>query len=238
MAGEELSDHQFTHAVEGAERYSRWIIDSFRRYFGKRVLEIGIGHGAHHRYLPAGVEAYLGVDIADDLVARAKRLYPGTSFASADIGDRTAIGKFRPGHYDTIMCFNVIEHIEDDRQTMRNIMSILPLSGHALIFVPAFRALYGEMDRLAGHHRRYSRGALLEIIPRDLGEIVKIEYFNPVGGLGWWLNRFLRHRSLDTSTINRQVEIFDRFFLPISRLLNPATRRFFGQSIVCVVRRI
>ena len=66
---------------------------------------------------------------------------------------------------------------------------------------------------------------------------VRLGYVNPIGAVGWWANRFRRHRSLEDRGVRWQVILFDRLALPLSRLLTPLTRRLFGQSVAAVVRK-
>ena len=90
---------------------------------------------------------------------------------------------------------------------------------------------------LAGHFRRYNKTRMLTAVDGVPGEVLSLRYFNPIGGLAWWINTFASHRSLDDDAINTQIRIFDRYVLPISKLVDPMTRDFFGQSLICVVRK-
>ena len=47
---------------------------------------------------------------------------------------------------DSIVCLNVLEHIEDDRTTLQNFASVLSPGGHLVLLVPALEALYGTLD--------------------------------------------------------------------------------------------
>ena len=125
----------------------------------------------------------------------------------------------------------------NDNEAVANLLKALHRGGHLLLFVPAFQSLYSPLDRLAGHHRRYRRRELAQLVPPEMGQIVRNEYFNPVGGFGWWINKFMPYNSLNDSAVNTQVRLFDQYVLPVSRCLNPLTRSIFGQSIVCAVRR-
>jgi hypothetical protein len=75
------------------------------------------------------------------------------------------------------------------------------------------------------------------LLQRAGAEVLMVEYFNPVGGVGWWLNRFLPHRSLESRQVQGQVQLFDRYVLPVSRTVNPVTHRFFGQSVIAAGRK-
>jgi hypothetical protein len=116
-------------------------------------------------------------------------------------------------------------------------LGLLVPGGRLLLLVPACPALYGDLDRLAGHHRRYRRRDLARLAAALPCRVRLLEHFNPLGGLGWWLNRFRRHRDLDSRGVNRQIVLFDRFLVPLSRALDPLTRNIFGQSLICVLEK-
>jgi hypothetical protein len=107
-----------------------------------------------------------------------------------------------------------------------------------MISVPAMMSLYNDLDHLAGHHRRYSIKDFRRILSDLPVNVEKLCYFNPIGGLGWWINRFRRHTSLNSDAVNGQIEVFEKYVLPVSRILDPLTRRFFGQSLICIARHL
>jgi hypothetical protein len=111
--------------------------------------------------------------------------------------------------------------------------------GYLSILVPAMPNLYGDMDRLAGHHRRYTIKGM-QIIFNSIRQIkvCELSYFNPVGALGWWVNTFFRHNKLDHSSIEIQARLFDILCVPVSRFLNPLFKNKLGQSLLCVIQRI
>ncbi|WP_186294141.1 class I SAM-dependent methyltransferase [Bradyrhizobium guangdongense] len=213
-----------------------WIIGTMRPYLGRDVLEVGIGHGSYYEIL-GKLGRYSGVDIDPENVANSKSRYPGGDFAIADICSEEFRARFAPGSVDTVVCCNVIEHIEDDSRAVANMANALSRGGHLLLLVPALQQLYGDLDRLAGHHRRYNKALMLKACAGAPIEILELRYFNPIGGLAWWINTFAKHETLDDSAVNTQIRIFDKYVLPISRMVDPLTRSFFGQSLICVARR-
>ena len=226
----------YSSAIGEAVNYTRWVLDSFDGLIGRRILEVGIGHGGYVDHLPAP-ERYLGVDIDADLVAQARQAHSQRDYVEADITAPDFAARVGGGRFDTVLCLNVLEHVETDGAAVANLLTALEPGGHLLLFVPAFEALYSPLDRFAGHHRRYTRAQLAGLVPEDLGTVVRSEYFNPIGGLGWWVNKFMPHKSLNDGAVNGQVRLFDRYVLPASRLVNPLTRNIFGQSVVFAVRR-
>jgi hypothetical protein len=132
----------------------------------------------------------------------------------------------------------VLEHVADDAAALANLVDAIKPGGTLLISVPAMMGLYNDMDRLAGHYRRYHLADFHRLLAPLPVEIDRLCYFNPIGGLGWWVNRFKRHDSLNSNAINGQIEFFEKYVLPVSKLVDPLTRRFFGQSVTCIAHRL
>ena len=224
-----------TSVIE-AENYTGWVIEQFAPYVGVRLLEVGIG-GANYIDHLGWLQYYLGVDIDEELIENAKVRNPDCAYKKADLSHDDFIDVVGRAAYDSVICVNVLEHIEDDRAAVRRLVDALAPRGHLMLFVPAFQFLYTDLDRLAGHFRRYTKKSLLEILPQYGIRLEKIEYFNPVGGLGWWVQKFFRHNDLEATAVTSQVRIFDKYVMPIAKLFNPMLKGVFGQSVVCVVRK-
>ena len=101
---------------------------------------------------------------------------------------------------DTVMCANVLEHVEDDELAVRNLLSSLEAGGRLLLYLPAHQALFGVMDELAGHYRRYDQNDLRRIAGGE--PIVQWAFVNPIAAVGWWFNRTARYASLNETSIN------------------------------------
>ncbi len=225
----------YSSAIESADNYTRWVLEGFRPYFGRRFLEVGLGHGGYRRFLPAQSD-YLGLDIDPDCVAQAARRHPGDRFLVADVTDPLLPGRLAGEAPDTILCVNVLEHIEEDASAVANLLRLLSPGGHLLIFVPAFPALYSDLDRMAGHVRRYTRSDIPRLAVGD-AQVLRWGYFNTVGGVGWLANKALRHTSLNSAAVNSQIRLFDRFVVPLARAVDLVGHRIFGQSMTCVLRK-
>ena len=92
------------------------------------------------------------------------------------------------GQFDTVVCLNVVEHVEDDLLALRNIRSALIPGGRAIILVPQDQAVYGSLDKVLGHYRRYSEQQLRKRMEEAGFEIERMIHFNRVTRPGWWLN--------------------------------------------------
>ena len=226
----------YSSAIANAQNYMRWLVDNFRPYLHGSILEVGVGHG-HYCTLLAECGDYTGIDHDADSVADARAAFPTCAFAACDILDRAQLRAAVPDGADAIVSINVLEHIDDDRTAIANLVDALKPGGHLLLSVPALMLLYNDLDRLAGHCRRYSTTRLQEILDTLPVDIVRLCYFNPIGGLGWWVNSLKRHQSLNDNAVNGQIRFFDQYVVPVSRRLDPIFRSVFGQSVTCIARR-
>jgi SAM-dependent methyltransferase len=221
--------------MSGLEAYNRWLHDRFDAYLGRRILEIGSGIGNQTRYFvdrerviasdldPYYLDILRGTVGRHDHVRVASFTFPLTSDDQADL---------RQERIDTIVCMNVLEHIEDDATTLRDCASVLPSGGRLVLLVPAMPALYGTLDKALSHFRRYDRKALAQLLQRSGFEIESLTYLNRVAVFGWWLSsRVLKRTVLPKS----QLGLF-KVMMPLLKFeeRHPPT---FGLSLLALARR-
>ena len=135
------------------------------------------------------------------------------------------------GQFDTVVCLNVVEHVEDDLLALRNIRSALQPGGRAIVLVPQDQSVYGTLDEVLGHFRRYSQAGLKARMEEAGFEVEQIFEFNRVTRPGWWWNgRVLRRRSFG----RWQLRIFDAL-VPLWRRIDRAIP-WKGVSVIGVGR--
>jgi glycosyltransferase involved in cell wall biosynthesis len=170
-----------------APRFTQWMADTIRPYVGDRVLEIGAGIGnLTTNLVPRTV--YYASDINPQYLDRLNKLKITRPYLQ--VGYTDAInGETYPGeNFDTVICLNVVEHLEDDVKALRNIRATLQKDGRAIVLVPSGPGLYGTLDKVLGHYRRYTRDELVEACARAGFRVEKVLKFNRIGSPGWWWN--------------------------------------------------
>jgi glycosyltransferase involved in cell wall biosynthesis len=202
-------EKEILDAFSDAPRFNRWIADTIQPYLGKRVLEIGAGIGNLTRVLVANRRIYFATDLdAEHLSRLSVRLSGRPKLATAllDAARQEDYGQFR-NRVDTIVCVNVLEHIEDDLGALRSMHMTLEDGGRAVILVPEGQGIFNSLDRELGHRRRYSEGQL-RLWMSEAGFVVEeLLRFNRISRPGWWLNGNV----LGRRTIGRfQLRQFDR----------------------------
>lgn len=172
-----------------------WMASVLLPHVGDRVLEIGAGIGnmAIH-FLPR--QRYVVSDINPHYLAYLRNLARGKPYLEVARTDLAQPADFAPlaEQFDTVLCLNVLEHVDDEAQALANIRAALVPGGRAIVLVPQGPWLYGSLDRVLEHRRRYSRASLREAVQAAGFELLDLVDFNKVGVLGWFGSGRVLHR--------------------------------------------
>jgi SAM-dependent methyltransferase len=147
-----------------------------KRYFpaARQIHEIGCGTGYVLTALQAAFpDARLsGSEINVEGLVHARRRLPGIELMQMDARDIP----FR-AEFDLIGAFDVLEHVDDDREVLRQIHAALRPGGGVMLSVPQHRWLWSAQDRRARHHRRYERPALVEMLSTAGFDVIRSTSF-------------------------------------------------------------
>ena len=199
-----------------APRFTRWMADTIRPFVGERVLEIGAGIGNMTIHLvPRSV--YWATDVNPHYLQTLDRLQPARPYLRTAYVDAMEAGSYPTDiSFDTVICLNVVEHLSNDVGTLRNIHSVLDEGGRAIILVPNGPKLFGSLDEVLGHCRRYTEDQLIKVGQEAGFMVEKVLKFNRPGVPAWWLNG----RVLQRTTFGLgQVRLLN-FLTPIFRVMD------------------
>jgi SAM-dependent methyltransferase len=135
--------------------------------------------------------------------------------------------------FDTILYIDVLEHIEDDAAELKRAAAHLQRGGRLVVLSPAHQWLFSKFDASIGHHRRYTRGTLLAIAPPDL-RLERAIYLDAFGLFLSLANRLFLRQNLPTVD---QIRFWDRFVVPVSRLMDPVLFHRAGKSVLMIWQR-
>jgi glycosyltransferase involved in cell wall biosynthesis len=216
-------------SLAGTKRFNRWMADTVRPLVGTRVLELGAGIGNMTQHLARGRKIYVASDIDEEHIARLRVRFGGRPNLEIRRCDLCDAADFQPllGLFDSVVCLNVVEHVEDDLGALRNIFSALKAGGRAIILVPQDQKAYGTLDEVLGHFRRYSEAQLRARMEEAGFEVERILQFNRVTRPGWRFNgQVLKRRSFSRF----QLRVFDTL-VPLWRRID----RYFPWPAVSVI---
>lgn len=235
-------DTQFTHdegfatlrSCQRAAAYSKWIVDQARPYLGRRILEAGAGIGNISPFF-LHAERLVLADYNPAYCCMLRYRFEGRENVRVDEADLTAPDSYqqwREDKLDTVFCSNVLEHLPNDADVLKQFFQILEEGGHCIIIVPAEPRLFGEIDQAVGHYRRYTVADLVAKMEAAGFQVVFTRQFNRLGAAGWFVSsKVLRRRQLDP----RSMRWFGRI-TPLAKLLD-----YFlpwpGMSLIVVGRK-
>jgi glycosyltransferase involved in cell wall biosynthesis/predicted RNA methylase len=198
-----------------AKRFNRWMADTIAPFVRGEVLELGAGIGNLTVLLASGQYRYVATDTDHEHLCelRSRLEYrPDIDIQRFDFSLADEVTRFRQSA-DTVVCLNVLEHVQDDREALSNIRCSLRPGGLAIVLVPQGPELFGSIDQVLEHKRRYTKDELTEKMASAGFIVTQVIDFNRVTRPGWYLNsRVLRRKTISPT----QLRLFD-LFVPIWR---------------------
>lgn len=217
-------------AEESAPNYLRWIVERCEPHLGRRVLEVGAGTGSVTAQYAPGREV-LAIDVSDWCVAELQRRFastPNVTVRQADLRQLSDEGL----RFDSIVMLNVLEHIEDDVETLQRLQGLLEPDGRIVIYVPALNGLYGAWDRKVGHYRRYSPWRMREVLASAGLSEVEMRYMNALSVPAWWA---FSHSNVERSTAG-SMSLWDKTGIRLGRRIESIVRVPFGLNLFCAAQ--
>ena len=175
-----------------------------------KVCEIGCGHGIVQRQF---FEHY-GVEVAGfDLNIKALNMSYAKNLPRYYYNIHERHPDFKR-HFDFIILFDVIEHIEDDEIFLDSVLYHLKPSGCIAVNVPSLPFLYSDYDRVAGHVRRYNKGQIRKLGRKLNLTLLKITYW------GMPLIPLLLLRNIRSFLFGNSEKVIERGFHPPFAFVN------------------
>lgn len=225
-----MSDNHGTKTLESMSQavwYNSWLLGKFKKHLGKKILEVGCGIGNFSETISEFGKVW-SIDIETEYVKKKKKT-SHIGFGNIEAGKYF----FKKQKFDSIVCLNVLEHIKDDQQALKNIYDLLNNNGYLILLVPAHQFLYGEIDKSISHYRRYSSNKLQMKIKEVGFSVISHRQLNILGALGWFFaGRVLREKVVGEN----KISIFNKvapFLLPIEDIIEPP----FGISLLIIAQK-
>lgn len=218
-----------------AARWKRYWSGQIAAHLRGDVLEVGAGIGANTRALRGtGQRRWVCLEPDRALAARiTEAVRSGLIRPPCEVVSGTVSELAPAPAFDAVLYLDVLEHIEDDHGEVARAARLLRPGGVLVVLAPAWPWLFSEFDRAIGHHRRYTRAALVRLAPPGLVR-ERLIMLDSVGLLASAANKLLLRRSQPTLA---HIRFWDRFLVGGSRWIDPLLRHRLGRSLLAVWRR-
>ncbi len=219
-------------SLSRARKFSGWMADTIRPWVGRAVLEIGAGIGNLTVHLVPR-DRYRATDVNQDHLDYLANFAFGKPYLEVAPLDAEAADRFAQlaGQFDTVVCLNVLEHLDEPAQVLRNFRTALAPGGRAIVLVPQGPGRYNSLDRALGHRLRYTRERLRAVVEEAGFEVEALLDFNRAAAFGWRLNGLMGR----TSFSRVQLKIYDSFVWLVRRVDRVLPWR--GLSLIAVCRK-
>lgn len=138
------------------------------------IVDVGCGTGGtldrlRHRY------QCLGIDSSELAINAARQTYPDVEYVLGMIPEALAARSSKIGLF---LLMDVIEHVQEDRKFLTNLIDLARPGSHIIITVPALYALWSVHDVAANHVRRYEIDQLRSLLVDTPTEVRLMTFFN------------------------------------------------------------
>jgi 2-polyprenyl-3-methyl-5-hydroxy-6-metoxy-1,4-benzoquinol methylase len=218
----------FAHARRWKIYWARYI----SKWIHGDILEVGAGLGTNTALLQSqSVRSWHCLEPDPELETQLATAIANIPVCSASRGTIRSMASRR---FDSILYIDVLEHIERDSDELSIAASLLRPGGHIVVLSPAYQFLFSEFDKSIGHCRRYDGNSLRRCSPHSC-KLEKISYLDSVGIFLSLANRVLLRQSTPTL---QQIRTWDKYIVPISRVLDPALGHSIGKTVVGIWTRL
>jgi|TARA_B100001063_G_scaffold220025_1_gene224562 SAM-dependent methyltransferase len=213
---------------DSAYNFRKYQISLIKKYLSGKLLEVGPGKGGLTFFYDQFVKLPTLIEPEKNLYKFLKKKFKKKKF----IIKNCTIDKIQK-KFDTIMYFDVLEHIENDLHEIKTARKKLKKGRYLIFSVPAYQSFYSSFDKSVGHYKRYNKKDFIKISKITGLKIDKIIYYDSIGFFLLVLNRIF---SLKQTNLKNKL-FFWNLLIPLSRIIDFFTFNKFGKSLLCVFKK-
>ncbi|MEW6187785.1 MAG: class I SAM-dependent methyltransferase [Thermodesulfobacteriota bacterium] len=222
---------------------------------GDRILDMGCGSGRHvgEASQLQGVTA-VGSDLSFDEVVQARKRIAelkswgvhGGGISEVLVSDITCL-PFADASFDLVICSEVLEHIPDQGQAVRELTRVLRPGGNLVVSVPRYLpericwALSESYHQAShGHIRIYKKKELKALLEGTGTKVWAIHFAHGLHTPYWWLKCLVGPTRDDSTLVNcyHRFLVWDIMKKPrLTRLLDRMFNPLIGKSVVFYLRK-
>ena len=213
-----------------ANLWIKYIIFKIRKFLKDDVLEVGAGCGSFTKGYMKNFHSITLTDMDDNSFNLLKKKFINEQNVNVVKSATKDVKK----KFNTILYFNVLEHVKEDKLEIKNALEKLNSGGHLIILVPAHQKIYSKLDKAVGHYKRYDINFFKEN-KFENSEIIKLHFLDFFGYALYYLNKiFFKEETYPTAL---KIFIWDKISTPLTTIIDFLTGYKFGKNILCIYRK-
>ncbi|MDP3914930.1 MAG: class I SAM-dependent methyltransferase [Bacteroidota bacterium] len=227
------------NVISDAENFNHWMYQTIKPHCSGSILEVGSGIGNISQFfLTDNFEISLS-DLSTDYFKILENKFSGyknlKGLFTLDFAEKELELKYPHliGQFDTVFALNVLEHVPDHEQSIKNCYLLLKPGGKLVILVPAFQTLFNKFDVALEHQRRYTPKTLKKVMLIPGFKLVHCQYFNAMGILGWFVSGKLMSKN---AIPGGQMRLYDQL-VPVWKIVDWFLKPVLGLSVICVAQK-
>jgi 2-polyprenyl-3-methyl-5-hydroxy-6-metoxy-1,4-benzoquinol methylase len=223
--------------TDKANRFTDWMFSEINPYIEGNILEVGSGIGTFSKKITSDFKdrKIILSDIDPEYVKGLRNAYSPNKNIQAiklDLGRSSDFQNIN-NKINTVIALNVLEHVENDVDALKNIYNLLAPNGKLILLVPAHKFLFNCIDVSLDHFRRYTKKELLQKISQTDFKLKKLFYFNFPAIVGWYFNGNILKKNISEGS----VSLFNKF-IPLFRFFEKyILQKKVGISLIAILKK-
>ena len=213
---------------DSASNFRKYQILLINKFIKGKFLEVGAGKGGLIPFYKKLLKDITIIEPEKKLFKLLKKKYLNKKIKIKNQTINNIVRK-----YNTIIYYDVLEHIKNDLQEVTSAEKRLKKNGHLIFSVPAYQFFYSSFDKSVGHFKRYNKQDFIKLEKKTGLKIKKLAYYDSMGFFFLVLNKIF---SLKQTNLKNEIYLWN-FLMPISRFIDFFTFNKFGKSLLCVFKK-
>ena len=220
------SDIAALESVSFAKNYNDYVLKLISKNLDKndKILDFGAGYGLFTKMLIDCGYDVISVEINDEAIKKLKKKNIKNYKSVKEINEKI----------DCVISLNVLEHIDDDFETLLMLNNAMPNGGKLILYLPASNIVWSNLDEMVNHKRRYSKKNLQYILSKSNFEIESIFYADFIGWLVLLIAKILK---INLDFNQKKIIFYDKFIFKNFKYLDFILKNFIGKNIFVVAEK-
>jgi len=220
-----------TERFDNANFHIKYCLKFIKKNLKGNILEVGAGCGSFTKgYIGPETKSITLTELDNKNILDLKENFKNDARVKIIQKDIYNINE----KFDTIIYLHVLEHIEKDKEEIKEATSKLNENGVLIIMVPAHQEIYSNLDKAVGHFRRYK----IDFFKTGFKhlELSSVQFLDSMGYFLYYLNKLFFKKEIYPSKL--KIFIWDKLFTPISVVADFILRYKFGKCILAIYKKI